>query len=197
MGPQLLHSSITSALDSLVDRLNQRYPPPSNNHNNNSPQQILALLVGTSDGIGLARSFGSPTSTSQQKRTTEMSEEILSSIETVWSTLPSDSNQGAGHHLRPLKMGGVRTVTAFYENVTLVHVHISPLVVSFVASPSANIGAIRANLPDLCKALEPIRLALEASHARGGNGTEQQQQQQRGGRGRGRGGGLAYTGMQR
>ena len=110
---QLLHQSIVSALDSLVDRLNLT-----------QPNKTYAVLLGTSDGIGLARSFGSHAKGSSGG----MSEEILSSIETTWATLPSNASQGAGHYLRPLGLGGVKTVTAFYDNVILVHVHFSPLV---------------------------------------------------------------------
>ncbi|KAL9189250.1 hypothetical protein ACHAXT_011740 [Thalassiosira profunda] len=67
--------------------------------------------------------------------------------------------------LSPLQMGDhIRTVTATYENCTLVHVHMAPLVVTFVTLPEANIGAIRSiALPLLKVLLEPVRRALVRS----------------------------------
>ena len=111
---QLIHQSIVSALDSVVDRLNLT-----------QSNKIFAILLGTSDGIGLSRAFGSH---AKGNSSGGMSEEILFSIETTWATLPSDASQGAGHYLRPIGLGGVKTVTAFYDNVILIHVHFSPLV---------------------------------------------------------------------
>ena len=105
---QFLDQSITLALNQLVDRLN------------NPEFHALALLIGTSDGVGLARVYGSTPSLSPH-----MSEEIISGVESIWATLPS----GSGHHLRPLGLGDdIKTVTAFYENCTLVHACMSPLV---------------------------------------------------------------------
>jgi len=136
---QILNERVASSLDKIVDRLNDPF------------YNILALMVGTSDGVGLARSFGT------SKSSPHLSDEVISGIESVWATLPS----GSGHHLRPLGLGDdVKTVTAFYENCTLVHMHTSPLVVTFLATPNANVGAIRAILPNLQEALEPIRQTL-------------------------------------
>ena len=102
----ILDQRITTSLDQLVDRLN------------NPDYNIFAILVGSSDGVGLIRSFGS----SESKN---LSEEIISGVESVWATLPS----GSGHHLRPLGMGNnVKMATAFFDNCTLVHSYLSPLV---------------------------------------------------------------------
>jgi hypothetical protein len=118
---QLLHPSVTSALDSLIDRLNEA-----------QFKKVFAILLGTSDGIGLAHSFGSH-SDSSALLCNGMSEEMLSKIERTWATLPSDSGQGAGHYLRPLRLGGIKTVTAFFDDVVLTHLHFSPLVSTLLA----------------------------------------------------------------
>ena len=67
--------------------------------------------------------------------------------------------------IRPLAMGDeVRAVTAFYDACPLVHVHLAPLVVTVLATPVANIGAIRAvALPALNKLLHPVRRGIVIS----------------------------------
>jgi len=125
--PKVLDKNIQNALNQLVDRLNT--PDP----------HIYTILVGTSDGVGLARAHGTnsnhhhhhhPSATQSQSQSlssssSNFSEEILSGMERIWATLPS----GSGHYLKPLKLGDtVKTVTAFYENCTLVHCYKSPLV---------------------------------------------------------------------
>jgi hypothetical protein len=114
----MLHPSVTSTLDSLVDRLNEASA---------SNKDVFAVLLGTSDGISLAHSFGTDLESGPQLRS-GLSEEVLSKIERTWATLPSDSLQGAGHYLRPLSLGGIITATVFFDNVVLTHVHFSPLV---------------------------------------------------------------------
>jgi len=179
--------AILTELDRLVDRLNassgfniQSYV--CNNAINSdkikdktSIPPIRALLVST-DGVGLSRSFGSTVVASH------MSEEILSSLETVWATLPSagpsvmaGTSNGEYHTqlnhqscllLRPLKMGDeVRISTAFYDNCTLIHVHMSPLVVTILTTPNnTNIGAIRSTaLPLLKRILDPVKKAILSS----------------------------------
>lgn len=149
----MLHPSVTSTLDSLVDRLNEASA---------SNKDVFAVLLGTSDGISLAHSFGTDLESGPQLRS-GLSEEMLSKIERTWATLPSDSLQGAGHYLRPLSLGGIITATVFFDNVVLTHVHFSPLVVTFICHPSSNLGAVRAVFPRLLSALEPLRSALEKS----------------------------------
>mmetsp|Transcript_56969 Transcript_56969/g.68181 ORF Transcript_56969/g.68181 Transcript_56969/m.68181 type:complete len:202 (-) Transcript_56969:198-803(-) len=159
--PPLLSPAISTSLDPLVDKLNavtscrskQQQQPP-----------ILALLVGTNDGVGLVRCFGSA---KNNKTLSIINDDLLSGVESVWATLPL----GAGHHLKSLDVGDVRIVTAFYETVVLVHVHLSPLVVTFLATPEANIGAVREVIPQLTEALEPIRRGLIDSLNGGGGGT--------------------------
>ena len=223
--------------------------------NENNPSRSLpirALLVGTNEGVGLSRSLGSAHTATQLQNPNDpnfshsgsMSEEVLSSIETVWATIVSavpphvmaasaagaaaataaaaaeasssssnDNNnksneekkgedkedtvpphiQPAHPLLSPLGMGDhIRTVTATYDNCTLMHIHMAPLVVTFVTLPEANLGAIRSALPSLKILLEPVRRALVRSRgggvnahpigasSNGGNGgmTLEQQQQQ-------------------
>lgn len=114
--PTLLPPTLLNAIDKLVDRLNASsgydilHPT--------TPPPIYALLIGTNEGVALSRSFGtlSPSTTSttfatsstppthpgagtasshqqqrQQYQALPMSEEILSSVETAWATLPSAS----------------------------------------------------------------------------------------------------------
>jgi len=128
---------MSESLDALVDHLNV-----------SSKRQILALLLSTSDGVPLARSSGSSSSE-------PISEDILQIMETVWATLPS----GASHHLRLLG-NEVKMATAFYDTGILIHVHYSPLVATFLATPNANIGEIRALLPSFLDSLDPLRKAL-------------------------------------
>jgi hypothetical protein len=164
----ILHKSILASLDSLIDRLNSTRPP--------SQPSVVAILVGTTDGIGLARCYGTATDSSSK-----LSEEILSSVETVWSTLPSNASQGAGNLLRPLQMGSIQSSVAFYDddtvNITMVHLHLFPLMVTILANGAggggspANIGAIRSNFEGIRSVLEPLRRELE-------NSVHQQQQQQ-------------------
>jgi hypothetical protein len=190
----------------------------SSSSNNNAaasaPLPIRALLVGTNEGVGLSRSLGTAHTASQMASASSvttaattaaadnfsfsgnMSEEVLSSIETVWATLVSavsphvmaasasaassmansDGNVPPPHMqpshplLSPLHLGDtIKTVTATYDNCTLMHVHMAPLVVTFVTLPEANIGAVKSMaLPILKVLLEPVRRALVRS--RGGNG---------------------------
>ncbi|KAL7455942.1 hypothetical protein ACHAWC_007435, partial [Mediolabrus comicus] len=172
----------------------------SDDDENDRPLPIRALLVGTNEGVGLSRSLGSAHTASQLRSNSNnnsadggdatifshsgsMSEEVLSSIETVWATLVSaapphvmaataaaaaaaannptastdmeekkvDGEDNIPPHIQPphpllspLQLGDtIKTVTATYDNCTLIHIHMPPLVVTFVTLPEANIGAIR------------------------------------------------------
>mmetsp|Transcript_15962 Transcript_15962/g.34539 ORF Transcript_15962/g.34539 Transcript_15962/m.34539 type:complete len:357 (-) Transcript_15962:88-1158(-) len=230
----ILPSETLNALDYLVDRLNassgrlpstaavtpkdeQSVASSSSANTSTKPLPIRALLVGTNEGVGLSRSLGTAHTASQIKSPNDpnfshsgsMSEEVLSSIETVWATLVSAapphvmaaSAAGAANSaaaaaantnkneekkqddtvpphiqpphplLSPLQMGDhIRTVTATYDNCTLMHIHMAPLVVTFVTLPEANIGAIRSMaLPLLKVLLEPVRRALVRSRGGGEN----------------------------
>lgn len=68
---------------------------------------------------------------------------------------PLLSHLGLGDH--------VKTTVAFYDHLTLIHVHIAPLVVTILASsdPNTNIGAIKLiAVPYLCELLEPVKISI-------------------------------------
>jgi hypothetical protein len=220
-GGGILPTKTLEALNDLVDRLNHTHVA----NNETIPQlSVLALLVGTNEGIPLSRSYGTIHSIQQAS----ISEELISSIETKWATLPSphvknamnmnlhmfrnDGNNGSHadahtiaqsqngeggngqnadiqqHHEPPhpllsqLGLGNtVRTTMAFYDHVTVIHVHIAPLVVTILASTSANLGAVKSMaVPLLTDLLNPVKDALvriryevvNGGHAHpGGNGS--------------------------
>ena len=134
----ILPPALLTALDRLVDRLNgENYDTKESSLRQQPQGMIRVLLVGTNEGVGLSRSFGSAS--------TSLSEEVISSIETMYATLPSSTpphvmaaaaasssenfSQPPHPLLSPLALGDqVKTVTAFYENCTLVHLHMTPLV---------------------------------------------------------------------
>ncbi|EJK72616.1 hypothetical protein THAOC_05834 [Thalassiosira oceanica] len=197
----ILPSETLNALDLLVDRLNSAATA-------SGPLPVRSLLVGTSSGVGLSRSLGTAHTARQMQNPNfshsgSMSEEVLSSVETVWATLvsatpphvmaaaaSSAAGNGGGTSseseekkddsvpahiqpphplLSPLQMGEhVKTVTASFDNCTLIHVHFAPLVVTFVTLPDANIGMIRdVAIPSLKVLLEPVRRALVRSRGGG------------------------------
>jgi hypothetical protein len=160
---------------------------------------ILALLVGTNEGIPLSRSYG----TIFNHQQSFISDEVLSSIETVWATLPSatpphvknamalyrqelnqhtnstpsqnNSSEKQSYSLPKIKdpphpllshlgLGDyVKTAVAFYDHLTLIHVHIAPLVVTILVSsdPNTNIGTIKLiAVPFLHDLLEPVKNAI-------------------------------------
>ena len=198
----ILPAETLNALDCLVDRLNAssgRLPASiANNEAGDATPPIRALLVGTNEGVGLSRSLGSAHTASQLSNSEfsfsgDMSEEVLSSIETVWATLVSsvsphvmaaaasasnveehDDGEEVKHNqpphplLSPLQLGDtVKTVTACYDHCTLVHIHMPPLVVTLVASPEVNLGSVKSvAIPMLKVLLEPVRRALVRSRGR-------------------------------
>ena len=222
----------------LISSTTTNNPSSTDNNDNTSTNEnnpsrslpIRALLVGTNEGVGLSRSLGSAHTATQLQNPNDpnfshsgsMSEEVLSSIETVWATIvsavpphvmaasaagaaaataaaaaeASSSSSSNGNNnksneekkaeekedtvpphiqpahplLSPLGMGDhIRTVTATYDNCTLMHIHMAPLVVTFVTLPEANLGAIRSALPSLKILLEPVRRALVRSRGGGVN----------------------------
>jgi hypothetical protein len=192
-GGGILPPKTLKSLDDLVDRLNHNasnsYPISNNETNSHIP--ILALLVGTNEGIPLSRSYG----TTHNALQAAISDEVLSSIETIWATLPSatpphvknamninlhmlrnDNEADSGNrnmdiqkHQEPphpllsqLGLGDtVRTTMAFYDHVTVIHVHIAPLVVTILASPNANLGSVKSiAVPVLTELLKPVKHAL-------------------------------------
>jgi hypothetical protein len=195
-GGGILPGPILKSLDKLVDRINYGATP--------SKFPIVALLVGTNEGIPLSRSYGLIPNPQQAG----ISEEVLSSIETIWATLPSATpphvknamymrqragntesitaspaaaaaaaaeGKGKKHEQAESKepphplvshfgLGDhVKTTMAFYDHVTLIHVHLAPIVVTILASPDpgTNIGSIKSiAVPFLNELLQPVKSAL-------------------------------------
>jgi|EP00979_Chaetoceros_neogracilis_P005054 hypothetical protein len=182
-GGGIIPTNILKSLDELVDRINCGAKP--------SKFPIVALLVGTNEGIPLSRSFGTIPNPQQES----ISEEVLSSIETIWATLPSATPphvknamhmRRAGNANKDTALGEsykkgeskepphplvshlglgdhVKTTMAFYDHVTLIHVHLAPIVVTILASPdpSTNIGSIKSiAVPCLHELLQPVKHAL-------------------------------------
>ena len=138
----MVHPTTANSLNSFIDELNSLSPK----------RQILLLLLSTKDGVPLSRCFGT-TTTSEQSLP---SEETLESMESVYATFPSI----ASHHLGSSNVLGkeVKLAVAFYDPFVYIQyvVPTSPFVVTLLATPSANIGCIKAFLPKLADILEPL-----------------------------------------
>ena len=159
MQHHLLHSSAQEALDSLVDRLNAPYNGPLKNDNEAAAtrleeQRVKCLLVCTSDGVPLTRSFGSASKMVQREN--GLSEAIIRNLESIMTTFVAISS----NQLRPIIGGEIKTTTAFYCELTLQHVNAAPLVLTFVGGSRMNVGTIQSILPKVLKAIEPLRMAL-------------------------------------
>lgn len=63
----------------------------------------------------------------------------------------------ASDQAEKLPFGTTKSNIAFFEHMTLVQVDACPLVVSLMALPDANVGTLMALVPQLQRALEPIR----------------------------------------
>lgn len=201
-GGGILPTQTLKSLDDFMDRLNQgstltsvsnttptpnsnpNEDPSTNNTNTTSTSStssthsgmVYILLVGTNEGIPLSRSYGATNSEFH------LSDELISSIETIWATLPSSmqpsnrvtmmnashpskdgsSSLSAAHPLlKHIGLGSkVQSTIAYYDSCILVHVHFAPLVVTFIASHDANIGKIQQNIGLLEHILEPVKKAL-------------------------------------
>ena len=62
-----------------------------------------------------------------------------------------------------LKFGAVQSVTAFFDDVVLIHVNHAPLVVTLVAPNSPQIGALHALASELRSALTPLKRCVESA----------------------------------
>lgn len=67
------------------------------------------------------------------------------------------------HQVGKLKFGVVQSVTAFFDNVVLIHVNHLPLVITLVASNSAHIGALQTLARQLRPALTPLKKCVESA----------------------------------
>jgi hypothetical protein len=181
----ILPPNLLEALNGLVDRLNESTP------------SVRVLLIGTNEGVCLSRCYGSVTSRDPTEASpaavAPIREDILTSIETAWATLPSgcppqvlashvisDTFQQPAHPLlKPIGLGDtVKTVTAFYDHATLIHFHLSPLVITILATPHVNINIIQSvALPIVKFLLEPVAQAIVASRKENASYSNVQQQQ--------------------
>jgi len=134
--PNLLPSALQSSLQELVERINS------------CGAGVNAILLSTLEGVPLGRVYAG---------NVEWHEEVLSSLETTWAP--------ASKHFPLLNLGKeIQVVTAMYDQVTLLHVYLSPVVVTILASPNANIGAIRSTgIPLLKECLHPLCQTLLSS----------------------------------
>lgn len=207
-GGGILPAQTLKSLDDFMDRLNQgstltssisNTTPASNTTEDSSTNgtnststtsthsgMVYILLVGTNEGIPLSRSYGSNHHHHQQQQHSEfhLSDELISSVETIWATLPSSmqpsnrvtmmnashpfkdvsssSSLSAAHPLlKHIGLGSeIQSTIAYFDSCILVHVHYAPLVVTFIASHDANIGKIQQNMGLLKQILEPVTKAL-------------------------------------
>ena len=167
--PSLLHPDAQEALDSLVDRLNAPFEIHMDNIDNaredESEDKLLkCILLCTADGVPLCRSFGSESIYSKNinynSRVDDGEDVMLQNIESIMATFPVM----ASTQLRPFGSGPVKTITAFYNNLLVLHVFLSPcLVLTFVGGSEMNVGAVHSILPKLTSAIEPIKVALLAA----------------------------------
>lgn len=61
-----------------------------------------------------------------------------------------------------LNFGASKTCISCFDEVTLMHIAHYPLVITFVASPTANIGMMGLIVPQLKQALAPVQVKAEA-----------------------------------
>ncbi|CEO95948.1 Roadblock/LAMTOR2 domain-containing protein [Plasmodiophora brassicae] len=61
-----------------------------------------------------------------------------------------------------LQLGEPQSITSEFDNATVVHFNMMPLIVTFCMRPDANIGLVYAVFPKLRSCLEPIRIKLES-----------------------------------
>ena len=58
--------------------------------------------------------------------------------------------------------GGCKSLVVFFQGLTLVHMHLCPLVLTLVATdPSANVGVLMDSQPFFEEAFLPIKAAIE------------------------------------
>lgn len=109
---------------------------------------LEALLVSTVSGVPLMHFVKGPDGKSTQSETFGSNELHMSALFSITAV-----------QIEKMELGAVRSVTAFYQNMMLIHVNISPLVLTLIAKPGANAGALLAMVPSLNESLEPISAA--------------------------------------
>jgi hypothetical protein len=137
----ILPSSLQTALHELVDRSNA------------GGGGIRVILLSTSEGVPLGRIFGETGGL--------LEESTLSSLESTWAPAPKQLTLLLGKKAQ----ARVKSVTAMYETgATLIHFYITPVVVTIVLSPNANVGGIQSTtFPLLQEILNPLCQTLLTS----------------------------------
>ena len=135
MAAGLLPGPLQSSLEDLIDRVNT------------CDAGVNVILLSTSEGVPLGRVYSG---------NWRVDEETLGNLETTWAP--------ASKLFPMLQAGEIRTVTAIYEQVTLLHIYTPPVVVTLLVSPKSNLGAIRATaIPLLKETLQPLCQTLLSS----------------------------------
>lgn len=60
-----------------------------------------------------------------------------------------------------LKLGTNKTITSFYSNRVILHLNLSPLIVSFVGDEDINLGSLQAFLSDTETALSNLKNSIK------------------------------------
>lgn len=130
----LLPESLQSSLQCLLDRVNA------------CGGGIKVVLLSTSEGVSLGRLCLSD----------DWADEMLANLESTWAP--------PGKQLPLLQQGDARSITAYYDHLTLVHVYLTPVVVTLLLDPGCNMGAIKATaIPLFKEILEPLCQTLLTS----------------------------------
>jgi Mitogen-activated protein kinase kinase 1 interacting len=130
----LLPESLQNALESLLYRVNS------------CGGGIQVVLLSTSEGVSLGRWCLIP----------HWSDEILSNLESTWAP--------QGKQIPLLQMGEAKSVTAYYDQLTLMHVYFTPVVVTLLLDPQCNMGAIQSTaIPLMEQLFKPLCTVLLSS----------------------------------
>ena len=131
----LLPTPLQSSLEDLVNRVNS------------CDAGLNVILLSTSDGVPLGRVYSGDW---------QVDEETLANMESTWAP--------ASKQFPFLQCGEIQSVTAMYEQVTLLHIYMSPVVVTLLVSPKSNLGSIKSTaIPLLKEILEPLCQTLLSS----------------------------------
>lgn len=114
---------------------------------------IQVVLLSTSEGVSLGR----VAATTDGGDDMLWNEEVLANLESTWAP-PSKQ-------FPLLQQGDVATVTAQYDQLTLIHVYsLTPVVATLLLQPDANMGAVKSTaIPLLKEILEPLCQTLLSS----------------------------------
>lgn len=131
----LLPESLQFSLESTVRRVN------------GCGGGIQVVLLSTFEGVSLGRVCVS----------TDWDEETLANLESTWAP--------PGKQFPLLQLGEARSVTAYYDNLTLVHIYLTHVVVvTLLLDSDCNMGAIKATaIPLLKEILKPLCQTLLTS----------------------------------